>query len=252
LTRFADRVAELNDERGHLCVGIDPRPSRSPAEYEGPDGLERWCLDLVEATAEHAAAFKPNLAFYLAMGPEGIQTLQAVVDRANELGALTILDGKFEDIGSTSRAYARFAAETLDADAVTVSPYMGTDVLDAFQDHDVDLFVLSRTTNPSAPEIQDPVTGRVIQAFSPHDVGFVAPGNDAEVARHVRQSAGGSPLLLPGIGSQGGKAGQAAQTAGSTPFLIAVGRAIAHADGTFPKSAAEAAAGFVDEIEAAD
>lgn len=248
---FQRRLSEINEQRGHLCVGVDPRPGRVPAEYQGSDGVERWCLELVEATGDHAAAFKPNLGFFLALGPSGVDALEAVVDAAKGAGAYTILDGKFADIGSTADAYARFAADVVDADAVTVSPYMGTDVLDPFLDRDVGVFALARTTNPSASTIQDPIAGRVVQRFNVPGVGFVAPGNAPDTARHVRQSAGDAPLLLPGIGSQGGDAGQAARTARGGPFLVAIARAIAHAEGSFPEAAAKRAGAYRDELAAA-
>lgn len=245
---FRDRVAQLNEDRGHLCVGVDPRPARFPQDYRDADGLERWCLDLVEATAADAAAFKPNLAFFLAHGSDGLEALEATVDRAKEIGALTILDAKFGDIGSTASAYATFADDVIGADVVTLSPYMGTDVLDAFLDVGLDAFVLARTTNKSAGDIQEAIVGKVVQRFTVRGVGFVAPGNDPDTARHVRDTAGGSPLLLPGIGPQGGTAGEAARTARGGPFLVAISRAIAHAEGAFPGSAAEAAERYADAI----
>lgn len=246
-----DRVEAVNQSRGHLCVGVDPRPHRFPEGYGGAHDLEAWCRDLVEATAPHAAAVKPNLGFFLAQGPDGIEALAATVEAAREADAFTILDGKFGDIGSTAQAYARFADEVAGADAVTLNPYLGTDALEAFLDRGLGAFVLARTTNPSAAEIQEPVAGRVVQRFQRDDVGFVAPGNAPDTARHVRQTAGVAPMLLPGVGTQGGKAGQAARTARGGPFLVAIARAIAHADGPFPEAAAEAAEGFHDEIEAA-
>lgn len=247
---FRDRVATLNDEHGHLCVAVDPRPGRFPAEYEDAGGLERWCSDLIEATSDHAAAYKPNLGFFLAMGPDGVQALESVIDQARRAGAYTILDGKFADIGSTAQAYATFADDVAGADAVTVNPYMGTDVLDPFLDRDLDVFALARTTNPSADDVQDPVMGRIVQSFSMRGVGFVAPGNAPGQARDIRQTASGAPLLLPGIGAQGGSAGQAARAAQGAPFLVAIGRAIAHADGSFPDNAASAAQRFAKEIGA--
>lgn len=251
MSSFRERVQAVNDERGHLCVGIDPRPGRFPSDYEDPQGLERWCLDLVEATREHAAAFKPNLAFFLSQGPDGIEALEAVVDEAKDHGAFTILDAKFADIGSTAGAYATFASDVVDADAVTLNPYMGTDVLAPFLDEGLDAFVLARTTNKSARQIQEQVAGKVVQQFTAHGVGFVAPGNDPDTVRHVRQTAGGAPLLLPGIGAQGGSATEATRTAEGGPFFVTVSRSIAFADGTFPDNAAEAAENLSDEIESA-
>lgn len=252
MTSFSDRVTQLNEDRGHLCVGVDPRPGRFPSDYRDPGGLERWCLDLVEATQDHAAAYKPNLGFFLAMGPDGIPVLEAVIDEAQRAGAFTILDGKFTDIGSTAEAYAAFAEDIVGADAVTLSPYMGTDVLAAFDDRGLDGFVLARTTNPSADRVQDPSADTVVEVFSDYGVGFVAPGNDPATARHVRQLCNDAPLLLPGIGPQGGQADQAAQAAHAGPFLVAVGRAIAHAEGTFPDNASGAAQRFAKASQPPD
>jgi len=244
-------VHARNRDHGHVCVGVDPRPDRFPEPYDGVEDLAAWCTDHVEATAPHAAAVKPNLGFFLPHGPRGLEALGATVDAADREDLFTILDGKFVDIGSTAEAYARFAADTLDVDAVTVSPYMGTDILEPVLERDLGAFVLARTTNPSAAEVQDPVAGRVVQRFTRPGVGFVAPGNDPDTARHVRQTAGGSPLLLPGIGVQGGSAAEAARNAEGGPFLVAIGRAIAHADGTFPEAAADATQRFAEEIRSA-
>lgn len=246
---FQRRLLDLNEQRGHLCVGVDPRPGRVPAEYQEVDGLRRWCLDLVEATSDHAAAYKPNLGFFLAMGPSGIDALEAVVDAADRAGAYAILDGKFGDIGSTAGAYARFAEDVVDADAVTVNPYLGTDVLEPFLERGLDVFALARTTNPSAEQIQTPISGRIVQRFNVRGVGFVAPGNAPDTARHVRQSAGDAPLLLPGIGAQGGDAAEAARTARGGPFLVAISRAIAHAEGSFPEAAGKRAAAYEKEFD---
>lgn len=251
MASFRQRVEDHTDERGHLCVGVDPRPGRFPPEYQDAGGLERWCLDLVEATEDRAAAYKPNLGFFLAMGPDGLQALAEVADRSRRAGALTILDGKFADVGSTAKAYAAFADDVVGADAVTLNPYLGTDAVDPFLERGLDAFVLARTTNDSAGEVQDHVAGQVVQRFSMRGVGFVAPGNDPDTARHVRQTARGSPLLLPGVGAQGGRASQAAHTAQGGPFLISIGRAIAHADGDFPANAADAAQRYAKQIEGA-
>lgn len=249
---FRERVADLNERRGHLCVGIDPRPGQFPDPYHESDGLEAWCLDLIDVTEPYAAAYKPNLAFFLTLGPDGVEALEAVVDAAASRGAFTILDGKFGDIGSTAFAYADFAADVVGADCVTLNPYMGTDVLEPFLDRGLDAFVLARTTNKSARQVQEAVAGKIVQQFTVRGVGFVAPGNDPDTARHVRQTAGGSPLLLPGIGAQGGSAAEAARTAEGGPFLINVSRAIAQAEGDFPEAAADAAEAFQAEIDGAN
>lgn len=245
---FGKAIGDLNKRRGHLCVGIDPRPGRFPAEYGDAEGFQRWCLDLVEAAAPHAAAFKANLAFFLRMGPPGLEALEATVEAAQATGALTILDAKFGDIGSTSVAYASFAAEVAGVDAVTLTPYMGTDVVEPFQAAGLQAFVLARTTNPSAAVLQRRVSGRVIELFGPLDVGFVAPGNDPQLLSGVRQQADQAPLLIPGVGAQGGDPAEVAKIAGKGPFLVNSSRGIAEADGGFPESAAEAAETLASQL----
>lgn len=238
---YGASIGELNEQRGHLCVGIDPRPGRFPAAYEDAEGFERWCLDLVEATAPHAAAYKPNLAFFLDMGPPGLEALEATVEAAKATGAHVILDGKFGDIGSTSSAYASFAKEVAGVDAVTLNPYLGTDVVEPFQAAGLETFVLARTTNPSAAILQRRISGRVIELFRPLGVGFVAPGNDPQLLSGIRQQAEDAPLLIPGVGAQGGDPAEVAKVAGKGPYLVNSSRGIAYAEGGFPQSAAKAA-----------
>lgn len=249
MTTFSQRLSERNDARGHLCVGIDPRPGTFPAAYDEPEGFERWCLDLVDATAEHAAAYKPNLAFFLDLGPPGLETLEAVVERAKASGALVILDAKFGDIGSTASMYAAFARNVVAADAVTLNPYLGTDVVAPFIDQGLDVFVLARTTNPSADTIQRRISGRVIELFAELGVGFVAPGNEVEILRSVRNQAKNAPLLIPGVGAQGGSATEAARAAAGGPFLVNSSRGIALAEGSFPESAGQAAEALAEALQ---
>ncbi len=251
MASFKETVDALNRERGHLCVGVDPRPERFPEAYRANTGLSRWCQDLVEATAPHAAAIKPNLAFFLQHGSTGLDALEATARAGHEHDLMVILDAKFADIGSTAQAYARFAREHVDADAVTLNPYLGTDVLDPFLDAGLDAFVLARTTNPSARQIQDPVAGNVVQRFNVHGVGFVAPGNEPDTARHVRQTASGAPLLLPGVGAQGGTVQEAVSVAKGGPFLVNASRSIAHADGAFPDAPARKARDYHEALKGA-
>lgn len=251
MTAFEDRVDSLNQDRGHLCVGIDPRPDSFPEAYEGSDGLKEWCVDLVEATAPHAAAIKPNLGFFLQEGSSGLEALKATAEEGGKRGLLVILDGKFADIGSTAEAYATFAGSVVGADVVTLNPYVGTDVLAPFLEEGLDAFVLARTTNPSAAEIQDPVAGNVVQRFNRHGVGFVAPGNQPDTARLVRQTATGAPLLLPGVGAQGGTVQEAAAVAQGGPFLVTASRSIANAEGTFPEAAKQKARTYQEDLQEA-
>lgn len=241
MASFASRLTELNEARGHLSVGIDPRPARFPAGYEEASGFEAWCLDLIDATSGHAAAFKPNLAFFLEVGPAGVEALEAVASAARKTGALVLLDAKFADIGSTAQSYAAFTADVVGADAVTLNPYLGTDVLAPFQERGLGCFVLARTTNPGAASLQEAVADRVLSLFADQDVGFVAPGTDPPALAAVRAAVPNAPLLVPGVGAQGGTPEDAARAAAGGPFLVNVSRGIAEAEGTFPESAEAAA-----------
>lgn len=244
---FQGRIERVNQENGHLCVGIDPRPDA----LDHADGAVGWCQALVEATAPHAAAFKPNLAFFLRLEHEGLDALEATVATAHDHDRFVILDAKFADIGSTASAYASFAQDIVDADAVTLNPYMGTDVLEPFHDAGLHAFVLARTTNRTASQIQDATAGNVVQRFQKHGTGFVAPGNRPQEVRTIRETAGSAPLLLPGIGAQGGTIRQAARAAQGGPFFITASRSIANADGAFPEAASGQARSYATDLEEA-
>src|SRR4051812_46596124 len=144
---FPDRLAEAVDRRrSQLVVGLDPRPEPLPVELRGDvhlgraaaaDACERFCCGIVDAVAPHAVAVKPQLAFFEALGAEGMGALERVGGYARSAGLLVIADAKRGDIGSTARAYAAASLEPHDAepplaDALTVSAYLGRDSLDPF------------------------------------------------------------------------------------------------------------------------
>ena len=124
--KLDQRAREINSL---LCVGLDPHPEELP-EQTGAAAKE-FCLRLIEATKDYALAFKPNAAFFEALGPEGWEALQAVIKAVPD-GIPVILDAKRGDISSTAHAYARSAFEILGADAITLSPYLGYDSLTPF------------------------------------------------------------------------------------------------------------------------
>lgn len=243
---FQALIERANQEHGHLCVGVDPRPQ---AIEDAANAIE-WCQALVEATAPHAAAFKPNLAFFLRLEQDGLDALEATVTTAHDHDRLVILDAKFADIGSTAKAYAAFARDTVNADIVTLNPYLGTDVLGPFHDAGLHVFILARTTNPSASQVQDATAGNIVQRFRKHGTGFVAPGNRPREVRNIRETAGPAPLLLPGIGAQGGTVPTAAHAAEGGPFFITASRSIANAEGTFPTASGEKAQAYEKELRA--
>jgi orotidine-5'-phosphate decarboxylase len=210
--RLRDRIERADSV---VSVGLDPDPDRLPSFLADRD-LPRWAFNrrVIDATHEHAAAYKPNAAFY--EDADGWRALRETVAYAHGKDVPVVLDAKRADIGNTARQYAR-SVEELGADAVTANPYMGRDSLDPFLAADVGTFVLCRTSNPGGADLQDlelasgePLYERVAALADlwndGGDVGLVvgatAPGELAD----LRQAVPDLPFLVPGVGAQGGDA----------------------------------------------
>jgi len=251
---FVERLARAQQTSGSLvCVGLDPDPAKLPKDLGGggnPGGdtapLYAFNRRIVDATAGVAAAYKPQIAFYSALGAEDqlVASIRYIRERAP--AALVILDAKRNDIGNTAEAYAREAFERYDADAVTVNPYMGEDSVRPFLARpDRGAILLCRTSNPGAKDFQDlPVDGlplyrRVAERAAGHwnqhrnlmlVVGATYPREMAD----LRRAHADVPFLVPGIGAQGGDleatlaAGLDARGAG---LLINSSRGIIYAGG---------------------
>jgi orotidine-5'-phosphate decarboxylase len=228
-----------------LCVGLDPDPQRFPSHLAGrPDAILRFCTEIVDATADLVCAFKPQAAYFAAHRAE--DQLEALIAHihARHPEVPVILDVKRGDIGSTAEQYAREAFERYDADAVTVNPYMGFDTIEpwlAWPGRGV--FLLCRTSNPGGADIQmlrvdgEPIYERIARlSAGPWNtngelglvVGATVPG---ELAR-VRELAPDLPLLVPGIGAQGGDIEatvRAGRTAKADGMVINSSRAILYA-----------------------
>jgi orotidine-5'-phosphate decarboxylase len=155
--RFADKLAAAVARNDSLvCVGLDPDPAQVPdAVRARPDWLTYFAAGIVEATADIVCCYKPNAAFYEALGEAGQVALRATV-RAVPDDVPTLLDAKRGDVGVSARAYASAVFDDLGADAVTVSPYLGFDTLEPFLAYrDRGVFVLCKTSNPGSAEFQD-------------------------------------------------------------------------------------------------
>ena len=226
---FGTRLAEAVQLRGRLCVGIDPHPGLLDAWglTDSAVGLERFAMTAVEALAPVAAVVKPQSAFFERHGSKGIAVLEQVVAGCREQGALVLLDVKRGDIGSTAQAYAEAYLEprsTLFADAVTASPFLGVGSLDPLVDtalaNDAGVFLLALTSNPEGAEVQHavgadgrPVAAAVLGSVATRNAGADGSGSiGAVVGATVTLPTGmtvddldvGGPLLVPGIGAQGG------------------------------------------------
>ncbi len=230
-------------------MGLDPHPSDLPEATA--DAAREFCLNLIEATADFAAAFKPNAAFFEAFGPEGIAALQAVIAALPE-GIPVILDAKRGDIASTAQAYAQAAFHTLRADAVTVNPYLGREAVEPFlDDPEKGVFLLCKTSNPGAADLQDLTApdgltlyehvAQLAQEWNTNDnLGLVIGATQPEALARVRTLAPDLWILAPGVGAQGGDleaALQAGLRADGLGMLVPVSRGIARAED--PRQAAQ-------------
>jgi orotidine-5'-phosphate decarboxylase len=218
LARLAARTAATGTV---LCVGLDPDPASLPAGYS-PDvrGIEAFCRLILEASLPSATAVKANLAFFEAFGPDGIAALERL--RASvPADLLFIADAKRADIGTTAARQAVALFDRLDADAITVSPYLGSEAIAPFLERaDRFAYVLCRTSNPGAGELQDvllsetdgapaePLYVRVARragGWGPGGtVGLVVGATAPDEMARIRAAAPGLAFLVPGVGAQGG------------------------------------------------
>lgn len=209
-------TARKNDS--WVCVGLDPDPAKLPRKGPVLDELRAFLLDTIDRTKDSVCAYKPNAAFFDALGAGGHDALRDVVLHAKRF-APVILDGKRGDIGNTAKAYATWGFEAVGADAVTAHPYMGRDSVEPFfSTPERAVFLLCRTSNPGAADLQSLklATGEALyehvaqlarQWNHHHNIGLVAGATAPDELRRIRQSAGPDMLLLiPGVGAQGGSA----------------------------------------------
>jgi orotidine-5'-phosphate decarboxylase len=267
---FIDKLRDAQSRSGSwLCVGLDPVMDRLPKVVQrARSPLLSFAQAIVEATSDLVSAFKPNLAFWLAEGPEGLRALQELIPLVPD-DVPVILDAKWNDVGHTAAAYARTAFGVIGADAVTVNPYLGVDTLRPFlADEERAVFLLARTSNASAPDLQDlTVSGRPLyEAVSqraarwekelPGSIGLVVGATYPEELAKLRQLAPDLPFLIPGIGAQGGSLEPAVshgETASGIGPVINSSRGIifASSDADFAEAARAAALSLRNRINAA-
>jgi orotidine-5'-phosphate decarboxylase len=251
-----------------LCVGLDPDPARLPEHLIGrKDAILEFCASIVDATADLACCFKPQIAYFASCSAEG--QLRDLIQHihAKHPGIPVILDAKRGDIGSTAEHYAKEAFERYNADALTVSPYMGSDSLEPYLRYgDRGLFILCRTSNAGGADLQElklPGEHAFLYEHVAHlaatqwnksgQIGLVVGATYPNEIARVRQLVGQMPLLVPGIGAQGGDIQatlSAGQTASGQGLLINSSRAILYASRAedFAQAARRVAQKTRDEI----
>jgi orotidine-5'-phosphate decarboxylase len=257
-------VAKLERSDSLVCVGLDSELARLPERFLGDAepqfAFNRW---IVEETREFAASYKLNAAFYEARGAQGVREMERTVEwmRTEVPDAVTMCDAKRADIGNTNRGYVEAVYDAMGFDAITLHPYLGREALVPFLEREDKLnIVLCRTSNPGAGELQDlmvdgkPLWQRVAEQVSEEwnsrgNCALVVGATWPEEMRVVRGIVGEMPLLVPGVGAQGGdvtavvRAGANSRGRG---LMISSSRAILFA--ADPKAAARA---LRDEIAAA-
>lgn len=257
--------AAWRDRNSLLCVGLDPDPARFPAHLSGrPDAIFEFCRQIVDATADLVCAFKPQIAYFAARRAE--DQLEALIAHIHEKhpGTPVVLDAKRGDIGSTAEQYAIEAFERYAADAVTLNPYMGFDSVEPYLAWPgKGVFILCRTSNPGGSDLQFLDLARSDQSglgqsgletpfgLNPQErlfervasliadqwnatgaCGLVVGATFPDEIRRVRELVGDMPLLVPGIGAQGGDIAatvEAGCSANGTGLLINSSRAILYA-----------------------
>ena len=230
-----------------VCVGLDPEPAKFPAKFaDDPDAIFAFCRDIADATADYACCFKPQIAHFAAHRAEdALQRLIAHL-HATHPGIPVILDAKRGDIGSTAEHYAAEAFDRYDADAVTANPYLGRDSVQPFLDRaDKGIVILCHTSNPGARDFQElDVGGKPLYLRVAATVAnkWNANGNCAlvvgatfpEELAQVRMLVGDMPLLIPGVGAQGGDVAAVVRNGRSSDgsgLMISSSRAILYASG---------------------
>jgi orotidine-5'-phosphate decarboxylase len=275
---FTEQLAHAwSTQDSMLCVGLDPDPKQFPASIKGKGGaVLAFCREIVDATADVVCAFKPQIAYFAAHGAE--DQLEQLIDHIHRQHPQVpvILDSKRGDIGSTAQQYAIEAFDRYQADAVTVNPYMGFDSVEPYLKYtNKGVIVLCRTSNPGGSDLQflevnekdrtekELLYQRVARLASSQwnktgQLGLVVGATFPEEIAKVRAIVGEMPLLIPGIGAQGGdipatvQAGKVPNAPG-TGMIINSSRAILYAsqDGNFADAARQAAIATRDALRKA-
>jgi len=251
----------LTQKRSFLCIGIDPDPAKMPPGFSADaDGVYRFVKEIIGATSAFTPAYKFNLAFFELWGSKGWQILEKLLAETPK-NVLLVGDAKRGDIGNSAKFYARALLENLPFQAVTLSPYLGSEsILPFIEDESHGAFVLCVTSNPSGREIQDfggtqplylKVAETVRQMNARQNLGLVMGATKPEQLVTVRKMFPQLPFLIPGVGTQGGEVETAVQVCRECGTgLINISRGILFpSEGVFPDNVAQMAAYYQKQFK---
>jgi len=213
-------IKSAEEKNSTVCLGMDPILEEIPINEQSPNQkIVKFYSDIIEATADRISAVKPNYAFFAQYGFPGLRALKKVISLSKNKKILVIFDGKRGDIGKSSEAYAKEVFEFWKADAVTVSPFMGKDSVEPFIKYcskGKGVYILTRTSNPGAADLQDyRKTAAKVKEWYTEGVGAVVGATSIPELREINEIFDGKiPLLIPGVGAQGGSAKEVAQVLG--------------------------------------
>lgn len=273
---FADALADRIKKTSPVCVGLDPALGKLPEDIEkNPGGISTFCRGIIDATAECACCIKPQLAYFEVLGWEGMKVFWEISAYARKKGFLVIADGKRNDIGSTCEAYAEaYLGANKPIDALTVSPYLGSDGITPFIEqavrNDKGIFVLVKTSNASSGELQDlPVGDEVVHEhlaqlvegwgcahLGPKTdfscIGAVVGATYPEELKYLRTLMSHAIFLIPGYGAQSGTAADVVHgfVPDGTGAIVSASRSIIYASKgeDWKKAAGKAAEEMAEEL----
>ena len=238
MTFFKKLEKQVTTRKTYICVGLDPVWEKIPAHLpRSQKGLLEFLLNIVNETKDHAAVFKPNFAYFEALGPPGMEVLQELIQKIPP-EIPVIGDAKRGDVGHSSQMYSKAIFDTFCCDAVTVTPYLGHDALEPFLNNpDRGVFVLCLTSNSGARDFQIPnlhlkVAEKVRKWNIYGNAGLVVGATRPKNLAAIREISGQMPYLIPGIGAQGGDLRNTlfpADDGSKIPYLISTSRSILYA-----------------------
>lgn len=267
---FSDRLRRIQSQKDTVvCVGLDPVPARLPSPLRDgrleTDAVRAFCASIVEATAPYACAFKPNFAFFEALGPAGLTVLDQIATTIPE-DCLLIADAKRGDIGHSARFYAQALYDAFEADACTLSPYLGRDSVTPFLEYaSTCSFVLARTSNEGAADMQEmcscdgvPLYRHVARKTktwadaADGETGLVVGATAPGALRELRECVPNVPFLIPGVGAQGGAPNRIMEAAATDEggVIVTASRSILYAsnDADYAEAAADATRNLRDAL----